>query len=219
MPRKLMKKAGVGAVAGLALGILWLARGEEEPRLPPPVVPEATASPSRASSLPGRETTSEDSNVRAARFREQVLEELARSGPSVRERGPSHRTASAIRPDATSSVGYAPHPIAGYEGRMSWERRSPQEVLTPADHASANWEYLEDVYAGRISGIPSEQRAGVSLRQMDEMGSIPYVEELREDLRIDELEELGLVDPPTEPTRHPWPICVRTGTCRKGDAL
>jgi hypothetical protein len=56
---------------------------------------------------------------------------------------------------------------------------------------SIDWAYLRDVYAGRISGIPDERRAGISLQQMDQLGDVPYVEALRADGRLDELRELG----------------------------
>ena len=43
---------------------------------------------------------------------------------------------------------------------------------------------------------------------MDELGDIPYVEQLRQEKRFDELRELGF-----ENETLPWPVCIRTGTC------
>jgi hypothetical protein len=54
-----------------------------------------------------------------------------------------------------------------------------------------DWTYLHDVFQGRVSGIPDQRRAGISLQQMDELGDIPYVEALRSEGRLAELRDLG----------------------------
>jgi hypothetical protein len=48
---------------------------------------------------------------------------------------------------------------------------------------------------------------------MDELGDIPYVEELRREKRYQELYELGF-----ENETAPWPACLRKGTCRRDPA-
>jgi hypothetical protein len=53
------------------------------------------------------------------------------------------------------------------------------------------------------------RKLGISLQELDELGDIPYVEQLREEKRFDELSELGF-----ENETVPWPACLRTGTCR-----
>ncbi len=74
---------------------------------------------------------------------------------------------------------------------------------------NVDWAYVEDVFVGRISGIPDERRAGLSLQELDEVGAIPYVEQLRKEKRFEELRELGF-----ENETISWPGCLRTGTCR-----
>lgn len=212
--RGLVVAASLCAVVLFALVMRWPG---QEGQAPPSG--EAVASPPGDTTRPAVRSAYADPAEREARFRAQVLEELERSGAAPPERRPARYASASDRTEAPQEVGFAPHPVAGAEVRIPGSPRPPEEVLTPEERASANWDYLEDVYAGRVSGIPSEQRAGVSLRQMDQMGTIPYVETLREELRIDELEALGLVDPATEPPQHPWPVCVRTGTCEEGDAL
>lgn len=72
-----------------------------------------------------------------------------------------------------------------------------------------DWAYVEDVFAGRISGIPDERKAGISLQQMDRIGDIPYVQQLRAEKRFDELADLGF-----DGETVPWPLCMRTASCR-----
>jgi hypothetical protein len=72
-----------------------------------------------------------------------------------------------------------------------------------------NWQYVEGVFEGRISGIPNERQAGISLQEMEELGDIPYVQQLRKEKRFDELRDLGF-----ENETVPWPECLRTATCR-----
>jgi len=56
----------------------------------------------------------------------------------------------------------------------------------------ANWTYLEDVFAGRVSGIPNERKAGISLAEMTRLGDVPHVQTLRREGRLEELNDLGL---------------------------
>lgn len=78
---------------------------------------------------------------------------------------------------------------------------------------SVNWAYVRDVLAGRVSGIPDERQAGLSLQEMDQIGDIPYVEKLRSEQRYDELRALGF-----ENENAPWPACLRSATCRRDRA-
>lgn len=82
---------------------------------------------------------------------------------------------------------------------------TPQTVEATTDPAlaelrsRANPAYLKDVFEGRVSGIPNERKAGISIREMTQLGNVPYVEQLRREGRIAELEELG-VGPRPAPT-------------------
>jgi hypothetical protein len=86
----------------------------------------------------------------------------------------------------------------------------PQPVPSrSAPDAAVDWDYVEAVFDGRVSGIPDERKAGLSLQELDALGDIPYVEQLRDEKRFEELRELGFEDETV-----PWPNCLRTGTCR-----
>jgi hypothetical protein len=154
----------------------------------------ATAAP-RASEPPARE----DPEALSAWFEAQLRSELAH-GASARRSPPTAWPAADAAPVRRVSAGAGP---AG--------RRAPPPGIDPA---RVDWAYLDAVFAGRVSGIPSETRAGLSLREMDRLGSIPYVETLRAEGRLDELRTLGFED---EPAMVPWPVCQRTGNCRRDD--
>jgi hypothetical protein len=62
--------------------------------------------------------------------------------------------------------------------------------------ARVDWPYLEDVFDGRVRGIPNERRAGLSLQEMDGLGEVPYLEQLREEGRFDEVAKLGVEQEP-----------------------
>lgn len=78
------------------------------------------------------------------------------------------------------------------------------------DDWGVDWQYVRDVFAGRISGIPDERKAGISLQELDRIGDVPYLEQLRQEKRFDELQELGF-----ENENAPWPSCLRSATCRR----
>ena len=80
-----------------------------------------------------------------------------------------------------------------------------------AARSGIDWDYLCDIFAGRVTGIPNESRAGLTLPEIDQLGEIPYVEELRADPeRTRELRELGFED-----ETPGWPECMRMGRCRR----
>ncbi len=78
------------------------------------------------------------------------------------------------------------------------------------DDGDVDWRYVRDVFSGRISGIPDERRAGMTLQEIDRIGDVPHLDELRREQRYDELRELGF-----ENENMPWPSCIRSGTCRR----
>lgn len=94
---------------------------------------------------------------------------------------------------------------------------SPNGLLLPSgprrDDPNVNWNYVREVLTGRVSGIPNERQAGLSLQEIDQIGDIPYVEQLRKEQRFDELRALGF-----ENETAPWPACLRSGTCRRDRA-
>lgn len=92
--------------------------------------------------------------------------------------------------------------------RSSSGARAADSVESKAN-TRINWRYVEGVFEGRISGIPNERQAGISLQEMEELGDIPYVHQLRKEKRFDELRDLGF-----ENETVPWPECLRTATCR-----
>jgi hypothetical protein len=141
----------------------------------------------------------------AAWFREEVMGELERGstvGPGARRRAAASgsRVRSAVRP--ASAAASPPRDSAGASSDDSGQ--SGPDI---------DWAYLRDVFAGRISGIPNETRAGISLQEMDELGDIPYIEQLRQEERYEELRDLGF-----ENETVPWPDCLRTATCRRDRA-
>jgi hypothetical protein len=77
------------------------------------------------------------------------------------------------------------------EALASWFESQVRRELGARAHEGIDQAYLRDVFAGRVSGIPDERRAGLTLQEMDALGDIPYVEALRNEGRLDELRELG----------------------------
>lgn len=172
--------------------------------VPDPPVPDrgetrrAAAAVSRTSAA--APVSDEDPEAASSRFREEVLRELSRTDPA--------RTRTAAAPGPVRLASTALRRGAG----AAAERR---RALSPdVDPDGVDWAYLDAVFAGRVSGIPNETRAGLSLVEMDRLGSIPYVEELRAERRLDELRDLGFED---EPGMVPWPVCQRTGTCLRDE--
>lgn len=152
--------------------------------------PEAgRAAQSDATPPPG-----DDPDALAAWFRDQVMQAYERD-----EAGAGHggtRSSTATR-----------RPV-----RIARAQPSAQGGAL-ADGHRIDWAYLEDVFSGRVSGIPDERRAGISLQEMDRIGGVPYVEELRQEKRYDELRDLGFENETT-----PWPMCIRLGVCRRDRA-
>jgi len=78
---------------------------------------------------------------------------------------------------------------------------------------SVDWGYLHEVFTGRVSGIPNERRAGISLAEMVEIGQVPYVEALRRAGDLDALRDLGL-GPEPSPRVDPSPDAAGRGEYR-----
>jgi hypothetical protein len=144
----------------------------------------------------------EDPQSLEARFREEVLRELERGSPAAPvARYRAAPSSSALRGSVrVAAVEHArPADVGG--GESSSSRSGDRDI---------DWVYLQDVFEGRVSGIPNETRAGLSLQEIDELGDIPYIEQLRQEERYEELRELGF-----ENETVPWPSCLRTATCRR----
>jgi len=144
---------------------------------------ESGAGESAARGERGLAVAAAGSEERTARFRERVLAELRRLEPE-------------------------PEPEAGAPAS-----RLASAEIGPEERGRIDWQYLRDVFSGRISGIPDERKAGISLQQMDALGEIPAIQALREQERFEELRALGF-----ENETIPWPVCLRTGTCRRDPA-
>jgi len=172
------------------------------------VRPEAPE-PSSGAASPAAESPER----RAARFQERVLRELrAMHSPASDGAGPPVAAGSSRR----ASAGNGPSELVlGTSGGPSDlpEARLAATGLDPEDVERIDWEYLRGVFSGRISGIPDERKAGISLQQMDALGDIPAIESLREQERFEELRDLGF-----ENETIPWPVCLRTGSCRRDPA-
>jgi hypothetical protein len=179
------------------------------------------AAPSGAAALaPEAPPDTDDPEALAGWFQERVMQEYGGetpAAPAPRARpavaaGPSR--SAAVRPAragrADAGLPDARRPDARRPGRPAPEQpRSPEERFAGRD---VDWAYLEDVFSGRVSGIPNERRAGLTLQEIDELGEIPYVEQLREEGRGEELAELGFDEAELPPA---WPACLRTATCRR----
>jgi hypothetical protein len=124
---------------------------------------------------------------------------------------------SALAPETSAAAPTGdPEAVSGWFRQrvmQELERSTPQERRAGSSGSAAaervDLAYVTDVFEGRVSGIPDERKAGISLQEMDELGDIPYVEQLRKEKRFDELSELGFLNETV-----PWPACLRTGTCR-----
>lgn len=159
--------------------------------------PEIASADARASSLQAGAASPDVLDVRAGAAPGADLADPAR--PDIVRAGP---------PEGVDD----PEEIARW-----FESRVVERLVAPALPPGAqrrfadrpvDWTYVADVLSGRVSGIPSETLAGLTLPEMDELGDIPYVEQLRQEKRFDELRELGF-----ENETIPWPVCIRTGTC------
>lgn len=152
----------------------------------------------------------------ALRRLEGGLGEVAPVAASVAA-SPDEGRPSALAPEASATAPTRDPELVStwFEQRVMQElERSAARARGAASNPSAaservNWAYVTDVFEGRVSGIPDERRSGISLQEMDDLGDIPYVEQLRKEKRFDELSELGFLNETV-----PWPACLRTGTCR-----
>lgn len=133
--------------------------------------------------------------------REHDQDEWHRAEPAVGD-------LEALRSEAHAHTAPAVPPPEDPRALASWfesevlrelgERDEPQRIAAriawagPAGAADGiDWDYVRAVFRGRVPGIPDERRAGISLKEMDQLGDIPYVEALRSQGQIDELRELG----------------------------
>jgi hypothetical protein len=150
-------------------------------------VPLLELIPTDESESPGNGETGtpvEDPDALAARFRTEVMRELERT---------------------TASEGHGP--VAGDAiGRQDTrESRVVASLVESGRSDGIDWSYLQDVFDGRVRGIPNERRAGLSLQEMDDLGEVPYLEELREEGRFDEVAELDVEEEPA-PSNCPHQI-------------
>jgi hypothetical protein len=205
----------LGALAGV---VVWMLGPPDAERLVAEFVPEAKkggpaegtpASPPDAlpttPRLEAREPAAptDDPEMLAAWFEGQVmryLEDQERAPAPGDARRAAWSEEEAAAPIRIASARGPGAPEAGGAGWNPWEG---------SDH-NVNWAYVDDVFEGRISGIPNETKAGISLQEMDELGDIPYLEQLRRERRYEELRDLGF-----ENETVPWPACLRTKTCRR----
>jgi len=143
----------------------------------------------------------------AAWFQDQVMLHLE-GGEAVAQPGDPRR--GVAEEDLVSPRPFQIGPARA--ARLADEERTGSDA-SQRGQRQINWSYLQDVFEGRISGIPNETKAGISLQEIDEMGDIPYIEQLRQERRYEELRDLGFEDETT-----PWPACLRKGTCRLDSA-
>jgi hypothetical protein len=190
-----------------ALGVLaaFLVEGQEPPGGERVVAEVAPTAPQTAAEIPAPPPT-DDPEALAGWFRDQVMRHLE-DGEAAARPGSARQLAVAddgaprpIRIAAAQGVRPAGAALVGSDSSERVER-------------DIDWVYLRDVFEGRISGIPNETKAGLTLQEMDELGEIPYVEQLRSEERYEELRDLGFENETT-----PWPVCLRTGTCRRDRA-
>lgn len=172
------------------------APGPEIPTAPQPRGPSDRAAAQPTSERPAPPPT-DDPEVLAAWFEERVMEELGRRDAA---------SEAALRRNAPTGVRARRRLLVARAGTAP----AAQDRRESSPEHDVDWAYVQDVFDGRISGIPNEARAGLTLQELDELGDIPYVEELRAEKRYDELSDLGF-----ENETIPWPSCVRTGTCRR----
>lgn len=160
----------------------------------------------QAAAAPPAPSTYHD-EVLAAWFRGQVVLHL--------ERGEAASQPDDLRRAATEGDLVSPNPFRVASVRAAGpadEKRIGSDV-SKRSRREINWSYLQDVFEGRISGIPNETKAGINLQEIDEFGDIPYIEQLRRERRYEELRDLGF-----EKETTPWPACLRKGTCRLDSA-
>lgn len=189
---------GLGASAALAFALLSMPQSDRAKRSIAPIEAATKHGQANSSAPP-----TDDPEVLAAWFQQEVTGYLERGKGSRRTRG-AQGTAAAADADR---VGYVELANAG-------ETRTDRAELTfvhprELDGREVDWDYVQDVFAGRVTGIPNESKAGLSLQEMDKLGDIPYVETLREEGRYEELRDLGFDRETT-----PWPACLRKGRCR-----
>lgn len=195
--------AGAFFGAAVLLGVSLQRVGSHAPG---PRGPEALEAAGTALSGAARDTSEADS---ALRFQHEVIRLLERplAEPASQVlpgrhsgelgRGGGQAPGSPIRTASLLETRTAPTPTApvGTRAREEALRRRLQS------DPGVDWEYLEDFYSGRVSGIPSETRAGATLQEIDAAGEVPYFERLRQEGDYAELSDLDL------PEQRNLPLC------------
>jgi hypothetical protein len=146
----------------------------------------------------------DDPEALAVWFQEGVMQHLEPGGSSFGPGG-THRD--------TSVVSGIRAPIRIASAQVPHRADAERVEGGPSERSDIDWAYLEDVFDGQVFGIPNERRAGISLQEIDELGDIPYIEQLRAERRYEELLDLGF-----EEGTAPWPQCLRTASCRRDPA-
>ncbi len=193
LPIVLLVLAAFGVAAGLGTGD----RGSDG-TLPA----AAPATTSQAEGDASRPPTLDDPELLATWFEAEMRRELAREGGAERPAGNEPRPSEPVvrrvfaRTNPSPAVSAGPpmgrtaHASGDSDARLA--REQARRIAELRDREGVDWDYVDDVFAGRVSGIPSERRAGLTLEEIDTLGEIPYVQELRDQGREAELRDLGL---------------------------
>lgn len=111
-------------------------------------------------------------------------------------------------------LGYLARSAAPREDAAEPPRRAPDGPPTRTDYVAelraregVDWDYVRQVFDGDVYGVPNESRAGLTLAELDKLGTVPRFEELREAGEQEELQQLGL-DLPTD-----WYRCGENASC------
>lgn len=174
--------ATVLALCGVAAGA-WFAPWERSEG--PDARPAARPAP-----------VSDEAAYLAHEFEAQVMAELARRADDPRtETAPRDTARAALERNDRS-------PRLWSAGADDFVPRSPRVDRDDA-FRRADWEYLNDVYAGRVTGIPNERKAGVTVFEMAALGNVPYVDQLRAEGDLEALRDLGFTPEPAPPPGPP----------------
>lgn len=180
--------------------------------------------PPVAAMPPSLEVPSEllaDPEALAQWFQDRVSAELARLEEESARAGRRDGRGPDPRADEASEVSAGPPPRRGERAEEQAPVRIPPQVPAPLREAAAasglpaetlaavDWDYVGAVFSGRISGIPNETKAGLPLSDLERLGDVPALEELRAEGDHATLIALGVEE------SVPWPACLRTGTCRR----
>jgi len=183
-----MTRSGMGWVLGMGV-LLAVGRWATAPGAPVSSPSHRPAQGDAARRTVGQADGSAE--IRASAFEEAVLRELEGIASGA---GDAHEPAAPV-PDAARlprsarmrATDSAVVPAGARDRDVAIE-----SLIASGEIGSVDWEYLEDVFAGRVQGIPNERRAGIRLPVMDALGTIPHVEKLRREGRVAELARLGL---------------------------